>query len=152
MRPAGKLFAIAAILALLVGVLHWPDWEKGGYVFTMGRGGTPGHDARVAVASEYSAFCAGAIFAVFAVIYYWFPILFSRSLSERVSQLHFWISTLAAFAFLFAPVVPTLFKGRSERTLSTTVLIIAVLSSLFFLIAQVVFAVGLSWSATHGKK
>jgi len=153
MLPAGKLFAIAAILALLVGVLRLPAWEKAGYAFTIGRSAAAGHDLRVAApAEEYWAFCVGAIFAVFAAIYYWFPLLFSRTINTQVSQLHFWMSTLAAFAFLFAPALQVMFKSWSERAVSTVILAIAALSCLLFLIAQVIFVAGISWSAAYGKK
>jgi heme/copper-type cytochrome/quinol oxidase subunit 1 len=105
---------------------------------------------------DYWAFTIGAIFAVFAAVYYWIPIVFSRSLSSRMSHIHFWLSALAAFGFLvLAPGLQAFSAPRSatlseERTVIAT-LLIATLSELAFLVAQVIFVAGWFWNAFYGK-
>jgi len=40
-------------------------------------------------------------FALFAAIYYWFPLLTGRLMSERLGRWHFWLSLLGAYAVFF---------------------------------------------------
>jgi heme/copper-type cytochrome/quinol oxidase subunit 1 len=69
-------------------------------------------------------------------------------MNSRISLLHFWLSALAAFAFLLlAPVIHALTSPRdtavsSDRAM-TIVLVIAVISTILFLVAQIVFMASL---------
>jgi cytochrome c oxidase subunit 1 len=106
---------------------------------------------------HYWAFSIGAIFAVFAAIYYWFPILFSRSLGIWTSQLHFWLSALAVFGFLLlAPGLEALIAPRdtalSNQRAMMVVLGTAIISIILFLVAQIIFLAGFLWSAIYGQK
>ncbi|MHB1935361.1 MAG: cytochrome c oxidase subunit I [Acidobacteriaceae bacterium] len=40
-------------------------------------------------------------FALFAAIYYWFPLLTGRCMNERLGRWHFWLSLLGAYAVFF---------------------------------------------------
>jgi cytochrome c oxidase subunit 1 len=40
-------------------------------------------------------------FALFAAIYYWFPLLTGRRMSERLGRWHFWLSIIGAYAVFF---------------------------------------------------
>jgi hypothetical protein len=77
-----------------------------------------------------------------------------------MSQLHFWLSALAAFGFLLLVPVLTLLTAppaavvsgtavpvRSEVMMMTTRLVIMLVSSLLFFIAQAIFAATLCWAA-----
>jgi cytochrome c oxidase subunit I len=136
-------------VALVLGVARWPTFGTGFYGITIkNRGYVFGPD--------YWAFSVGAIFALFSALYYWFPIFFSRSMNSRISLLHFWLSALAAFAFLLlAPVIHALTSPRdtavSNDRAMTIVLAIAVISTILFLVAQIVFMASFLWSAFSGK-
>jgi cytochrome c oxidase subunit 1 len=149
MLSVGKLFAIAAIVALVLGLARWPTFGTGFYAITI-------KNRLYGFGPDYWAFSVGAIFALFAASYYWFPIFFSRSMNSRISLLHFWLSALAAFAFLLlAPVIHALTSPRdtavSNDRAMTIVLAIAVISAILFLVAQIVFMASFLWSAFSGK-
>src|ERR1700693_2537919 len=93
MASVGRLFAIAAILAMVLGFVRWPQPATGHLAVTV-------KNRAYGFSFDYWAFSLGAVLAVFAAVYYWFPVVFSRTLSERMSQLHFLLSALAAFGFL----------------------------------------------------
>jgi cytochrome c oxidase subunit 1 len=40
-------------------------------------------------------------FALFAAIYYWFPLLTGKRMSERLGRWHFWLSLIGAYAVFF---------------------------------------------------
>jgi cytochrome c oxidase subunit 1 len=40
-------------------------------------------------------------FALFAAMYYWFPLLTGKSMSERLGRWHFWLSLIGAYAVFF---------------------------------------------------
>src|SRR5690606_2044180 len=44
----------------------------------------------------------GTVFALFAGIYFWFPKMTGRRLSERLGRIHFW-SWIVGFTVTFAP-------------------------------------------------
>lgn len=149
MLSVGKLFAIAAIVALVLGVARWPTFGTGFYAITI-------KNRAYGFGPDYWAFSVGAMFALFSASYYWFPIFFSRSMNSRISLLHFWLSALAAFAFLLlAPVIHALTSPRdtavSNDRAMTIVLVIAVISTILFLVAQIVFMASFLWSAFYGK-
>ena len=150
MFSVGKLFALAAIFALVLGVARWPTLGTGYYEITI-------KNRSYGFGPDYWAFSVGAIFAVFAAVYYWFPILFSRSLSFWVSHLHFWLSALSAFGFLLlAPGLQALIAPRdsawSSQRAIMAVLGVATISTILFLVAQFIFVVSFFWSAIYGKK
>ena len=150
MHAVGKLFAIAAIVVLAVGVSPWPTSAPGQYDVYI-------KDRYYVFSLDYWTVCVGAIFAVFAVVYYWFPIFFRRSLSTQASHLHFWFSAVAAFGFLLlAPGLQLFSMSRdtavpSQRAMIAT-LVTAGISIILFLTAQLIFVVSFFWSAVSGKK
>jgi hypothetical protein len=89
----GKLFAIAAIISLIVGFIRWPQPETGFYTIRL-------KNRAYAFGSEYWAFSICAIFATLAASYYWLSSIRSFQLSGVVTHLHFWLSAISAFAFL----------------------------------------------------
>ena len=147
MLSVGKLFAVAAILALVVGFVRWS--QNGFYTITI-------KNRAYGLGSEYWAFPIAAIFAVLAAAYYWLPILISLDLGHSVSLLHFWLSAISAFAFLL--LLPLwngftrLTNSMAEERGAVAILAIMVISTLLFLLAQVIFVVACVWSAFYGRK
>jgi len=151
MPSVGKLFAIAAIVAIVLGFVRWPQPATGFLAVTVkNRGYAFGYD--------YWGFSLGAVLAVLAATYYWFPVIFSRTLSERMGQLHFLLSTLATAGFLLlvpglraltaprtAPVSGTALGTRSEAAMLAS-LVIIVISSVLFMVAQGIFVTTLFWA------
>ena len=149
MLSVGKLFAIAAILALMVGFVRWPQPETGFYTITI-------KDRAYGFGSDYWAFSVGAVFAILAAAYYWFPVVFSLNLGNLVSHLHFWLSAVSAFAFLLLLPSWQAFTNLSARILpgersSFAVLLIMTVCLLLFLLAQAIFVAACVWSASYGR-
>ena len=149
MLSVGKLFAVAAVLALVVGFVRWPQPQTGFYTITI-------KNRAYGLGSEYWVFSIAAIFAVLAAAYYWLPILISLDLGHSVSLLHFWLSAISAFAFLL--LLPLwngftrLTNSMAEERGAVAILAIMVISTLLFLLAQVIFVVACVWSVFYGRK
>jgi heme/copper-type cytochrome/quinol oxidase subunit 1 len=149
MFSVGKLFAMAAIVALALGVARWPTFDTGFYSITIRNRG-------YGFGMDFWALSVGAIFALISASYYWFPIIFSRSMNHRMSLFHFWLSAIAAFSFLLlAPGIPALSPARGaavsgDRAL-TGMLVTAAISTILFLVVQAIFVASLVWSAFFGE-
>lgn len=60
------------------------------------------HDTYFVVSHLHFVLFGGAVFAVYAGLYHWFPKLTGRMLDERLGKIHFWL-TYAGFFFTFFP-------------------------------------------------
>jgi cytochrome c oxidase subunit 1 len=60
------------------------------------------HDTYFVVAHFHYTILGGVMFAVFAALYYWWPKMFGRMLSERLGKWHFWLM-FAGFNLTFFP-------------------------------------------------
>jgi len=103
---------------------------------------------------------AGA-FSIFAGIYYWFPLMTGRLMSERLGRWHFWLSLIAAYGTFFPMHLEGL-AGRPRHYAQVT----GSTSSLASLLpmergvtwaalvlgaAQLLFLFNLVWSARRGR-
>ncbi|MDP6385421.1 MAG: cbb3-type cytochrome c oxidase subunit I [Planctomycetota bacterium] len=73
-------------------------------IFVFGLGGLTGiycatigtdiflHDTYFIVGHFHLTMAASALFGTFGAIYFWFPKMFGRMMSERLGKLHFWLS------------------------------------------------------------
>ena len=59
----------------------------------------------------------GSVFAVFAGIYYWFPKITGRFLSERLAKVHFWIM-FVGMNMTFLPMMELGLRGMQRRIAS----------------------------------
>ncbi|HVC22016.1 MAG TPA: cytochrome c oxidase subunit I [Candidatus Dormibacteraeota bacterium] len=93
---AAMLFAVGFVLMFLIGGLDGVflaslgiDYELNGTYWV--------------VAHIHYVLVGGSLFAVFAGLYYWWPKMFGRYLSERVGKWHFWL-LIVGFNLTFMPM------------------------------------------------
>ncbi len=100
-------------------------------------------------------------FAIFAGVYYWFPLMTGRLMNERLGRWHFWLSLVAAYG-TFLPMHLEGLAGRPRHYYQLT----GSTSSLASLMpmergvtwaafvlgtAQLIFLANLCWSSRHGR-
>ena len=71
-------------------------------------------DTYYIVAHFHYVLFGGAIFGLFAGMYYWWPKIFGRMLNERAGKLHFWLM-LVGFNLAFGPMHILGLQGMSRR-------------------------------------
>jgi cytochrome c oxidase subunit 1 len=71
-------------------------------------------DTYYIVAHFHYVLFGGSIFGLFAGLYYWYPKLTGRLLSDRIGKLHFWL-TLLGFNLTFAPFHVLGLQGMPRR-------------------------------------
>jgi cytochrome c oxidase subunit 1 len=71
-------------------------------------------DTYYVVAHFHQVLFGGAIFGLFAGIYYWFPKFTNRMLNERIGQLHFWLMFIG-FNLTFQPMMILGLLGMPRR-------------------------------------
>jgi cytochrome c oxidase subunit I len=59
------------------------------------------HNTFFVVAHFHLVMAMAGVFSIFAGIYYWYPLLTGRRMSETLGQIHFWISLVAAYGTFF---------------------------------------------------
>ncbi len=72
-------------------------------------------DTYYIVAHFHYVLFGGAIFGIFAGLYYWFPKLTGRMYSERLGKMHFWLMFIG-FNLTFAPMHWLGLQGMVRRT------------------------------------
>jgi cytochrome c oxidase subunit 1 len=72
-------------------------------------------DTYYIVAHFHYVLFGGAVFGIFAGLYYWFPKLTGRVMSERIGKIHFWLMFLG-FNLTFAPMHWLGLQGMVRRT------------------------------------
>tara|TARA_B100000614_G_scaffold217432_1_gene202704 strand:- start:2089 stop:3927 length:1839 start_codon:yes stop_codon:yes gene_type:complete len=132
------------------------------------------HDSYYVIAHFHYVVAPGTIFAIFAGVYYWFPKMTGRLMSEFWGRVHFW-SSLIFMNLIFMPMFAQGMAGMSRRmsdggatyaltnadnadaagALSDTIMGLNVSISAAawaMLLAQIPFIVNLFWSVKYGKK
>ena len=71
-------------------------------------------DTYFVVAHFHNVLVGGSVFAIFAGIYFWFPKMTGRRLSERLGKAHFW-SWLVGFVLTFLPQYQLGAQGMPRR-------------------------------------
>jgi cytochrome c oxidase subunit 1 len=59
------------------------------------------HNTFFVIAHFHLVMGMAGIFALFAALYYWFPLLAGRCMNERLGRWHFWLSLIGAYAVFF---------------------------------------------------
>src|SRR5260370_7923116 len=92
-------FLIAGLTGIMLGAAPF-NWQLGGSYFV--------------VAHFHYMIVGGILFCVFGAIYYWYPKITGRMLSESLGRLHFWLFVIGfhlTFDAMHIPAVP----GMSRR-------------------------------------
>jgi cytochrome c oxidase subunit 1 len=119
------------------------------------------HNTFFVVAHFHLIMAMAGMFAVFAGVYYWFPLMSGRVLGERLGRWHFWLTLVGAYGAFF----PMHFAGlagepRHNAELNTAGSSLAALlplqrgiswAAFFLAVAQFVFLANLIWSVRRGK-
>jgi cytochrome c oxidase subunit 1 len=120
------------------------------------------HDTYYVIGHFHYVVAPGTIFALFAGIYYWFPKLTGRKMSEALGRIHFWLSFLfinGVFMPMFiqglAGVQRRLYDGGLEYAHAQPVLHwnqVMSYSAWGLGIAQIFFILNLFWSIRKGEQ
>mgnify|MGYP001820216400 FL=1 len=118
------------------------------------------HDTYYVIGHFHYVVAPGTIFAIFAGIYYWFPKITGRQMSERLGKLHFWPSLIfmnGIFMPMFlqglAGVSRRLYDGGAQYSHAQGVLhwnVFMSMSAFGLLVAQIPFIVNLFVSIKKG--
>jgi len=93
------LFTIGGITGVMQAAVPF-DWQA--------------EDTYFIVAHLHNVLIAGTVFAVFAGIYYWFPKVTGRLLSDRLGKVQFWM-TIVGFSVTFLPMYALGLMGMPRR-------------------------------------
>jgi len=118
------------------------------------------HDTYYIVA-HFHYVVAGIIFAMFAAIYYWFPKMFGRQMSEMLGKIHFW-PTFIFFNGVFFPMHILGVGGHMRRIYNPLqyeflhplqpINVFISMSAFLLGLSQVPFVVNFLWSLVAGKR
>ncbi|HUF82477.1 MAG TPA: cbb3-type cytochrome c oxidase subunit I, partial [Burkholderiales bacterium] len=92
-------FVIGGLTGVMVAMVPF-DWQV--------------HDTHFIVAHLHYVLMGGAVFPVFAALYYWTPMMSRRALSERLGKWVFWLM-FAGMQVTFLPMHLTGFMGMPRR-------------------------------------
>ena len=101
------LFAIGTVTMFVIGGLS-------GVTHTIVPADYQQTDTYYIVAHFHYVLFGGAVFGLFGGMYYWWPKVFARQLSERLGKIHFWIM-LVGFNLTFGPMHILGLQGMIRR-------------------------------------
>jgi len=119
------------------------------------------HNTYFVVAHFHLIMAMAGMFSLFAAIYYWFPLMTGRLMSEAMGKWHFWLSLIGAYGTFF----PMHFAGLaglprhyaqltgSTSTLGSLLPLQTGIthSALFLATAQLLFLINIVWSTLRGQ-
>ena len=121
----------------------------------------PVHDTYIVTGHFHLVMGVASIFGMFAATYFWFPKMFGRMLSERMGQIHFWITFIGVYS-IFIPFhvmglvgMPRRFSSFAEyeflKSLDPLVLFVSI-SAIVTIAVQFLFYFNVVWSMFKGKR
>lgn len=121
----------------------------------------PMHDTYIVLGHFHLVMGVASIFGMFAATYFWFPKMFGRMMSERMGQIHFWVTFVGVYA-IFVPMhvmglvgMPRRFSSFTEyeflKELHPLVVFVSI-SAIITITVQLLFYFNLFWSMFKGKK
>ncbi|MGH9872370.1 MAG: cytochrome c oxidase subunit I [Pyrinomonadaceae bacterium] len=121
----------------------------------------PMHDTYFVPAHFHLVMGVASIFGMFAAIYFWFPKMFGRLMSERLGKFHFWITFIGVYC-IFVPMHTMGMVGMPRRYSQFTeyrfldslhpLVIFVSIAAIITALVQLVFYFNLIWSIFKGKK
>ncbi|TDR80591.1 cytochrome c oxidase subunit I [Paludibacterium purpuratum] len=142
------LFAVGFILLFTIGGLS-------GVTLSVAALDIQLHGTYYVVAHFHYVLVAGALFSLFAAIYYWFPKMTGRMYDERLGKIHFWWSMIW-FNVTFFPMHFLGLAGMPRRIPDyalqfTTFNSVATVGAFCFGLGQLLFLYNLFKSLRHGE-
>ncbi|MFP5225516.1 MAG: cytochrome c oxidase subunit I [Actinomycetota bacterium] len=114
-------------------------------------------DTYYIVAHFHYVLFGGAIFGLFAGMYYWWPKVFGRHLNEAMGKIHFWIMFIG-FNLTFGPFHILGLQGMARRTYRygenmgwDTWNLVSTVGALIIALSVLVFIYNAIWSRTKGQ-
>jgi cytochrome c oxidase subunit I+III len=114
------------------------------------------HDTFFVVAHFHYVLIGGAVFPLFGGLYYWFPKISGRLLSERVGTWNFWL-LFVGFNLTFFPMHQLGLEGMPRRVYTYlvemgwgTLNLLASLGAALIALSVLVFIGNILWSRRHG--
>jgi cytochrome c oxidase subunit 1 len=121
----------------------------------------PMHDTYFVPAHFHLVMGVASIFGLFAAIYFWFPKMFGRLMSERLGKFHFWLTFIGVYC-IFVPMHTMGMVGMPRRYSQFTeyrfldsihpLVIFVSIAAIITALVQLVFYFNLIWSVFKGKK
>jgi cytochrome c oxidase subunit 1 len=121
----------------------------------------PMHDTYFVPAHFHLVMGVASIFGMFAAIYFWFPKMFGRMMSERLGRFHFWLTFVGVYC-IFVPMHTMGMVGMPRRYSQFTeyrfldsihpLVIFVSIAAIVTALVQLVFYFNLIWSVFKGKK
>jgi len=145
---APMLFSIGFILLFTIGGLS-------GVTLSVAALDIQLHGSYYVVAHFHYVLVAGALFSLFAAVYYWFPKMTGKMVNERLAKLHFWWS-MVWFNVTFFPMHFLGLAGMPRRIPDyalqfTTFNSIASVGAFCFGLGQLIFLYNILSSLRHGQ-
>ncbi len=121
------------------------------------------HDTYFVVAHFHYALIPPVFFAFLAAIYFWYPKMFGRMMSETLGKVHFWL-TFFFVNVTFLPMFPLGLMGHQRRIANPhffealrtpeadRLQLVATVGAVGLLLSQIPFFVNLFWSYFRGVK
>jgi cytochrome c oxidase subunit 1 len=144
-----------------------------GMVFTFGVGGLTGlyladitadiylHDTYFVVGHFHLIMASALLLSLFAAVYFWFPKMFGRMMSEGLGKLHFWL-TFVPLNVVFMGQLVIGYEGMQRRLYDPSVYdflkpllpLNRAISHAAYLLgaAQLIFVVNFFWSLARGAR
>lgn len=135
-------FLIAGLTGIMLSISPW-DWQL--------------HNSYFVIAHFHYMLVGAILFAIFSGLYYWFPKVTGRMLSEKLGKLNFWLliigfhltfDTMHIVGFLGMP--RSIFTYEPDRGWNSLNMIISI-GAFIQGIAILVFVTNLIWSLSRGK-
>jgi cytochrome c oxidase subunit 1 len=118
------------------------------------------HDTSFVVAHFHLIMGVAAIFGIFTGIYFWFPKMFGRMMSEGMGRVHFWFTVVGVYA-IFMPMHFMGISGAPRRYAQLTefdylkhlqpVQVFISIAAFVTITAQVIFVFNFFWSIWKGR-
>ena len=119
------------------------------------------HDTYIVTGHFHLVMGVASIFGMFAALYFWFPKMFGRLMSESLGKFHFWITFIGVYA-IFMPMHIMGIVGMPRRYSSFTeygfldklhpLVMFVSIAAIVTIVVQLVFYFNVVWSIFKGEK